>query len=80
MAGYVRTGGNAGGWTLWCADPRRKLGSSWGDRDSLLDIIRKFVFIAKEEKKDDKGKKYFSESLVFPRYHHVETVVRICRG
>jgi type I restriction enzyme R subunit len=47
------------------------------ERDSLLDIIHKFVFIAKEDKKDDKGKKYVSETLVFPRYHQLDSVRKL---
>ncbi|MDP1340770.1 type I restriction endonuclease subunit R, partial [Klebsiella variicola] len=39
------------------------------EKDSLLDILKRFVFVETEEKKDENGKKYFAESLIFPRYH-----------
>lgn len=36
-------------------------------KKSLLDIVQKFVFLKKEEHKDDKGKKRIKETLIFPR-------------
>ncbi|MDI3534516.1 MAG: type restriction enzyme subunit [Thermosediminibacterales bacterium] len=46
-------------------------------KDSLLDIVRKFVFIEKEEKKDEKGKKRIKETMIFPRYHQLDAVRKL---
>lgn len=44
------------------------------ERDSLLDILKRFVYLEKEEKKDENGKQYISETLIFPRYHQLASV------
>lgn len=50
----------------------------WDDifkKDSLLEIISKFVFIDKKEETDKKtGKKKVTESLIFPRYHQLDFI------
>lgn len=46
-------------------------------KDSLLDIVQKFVFLKKEELKDDKGKKHIKETLIFPRYHQLDAVRKL---
>lgn len=46
-------------------------------KDSLLDIVQKFVFLKKEEHKDDKGKKHIKETLIFPRYHQLDAVRKL---
>lgn len=50
----------------------------WEDilkKDSLLEIISKFVFIDKKEKKDKKtGKNKITEDLIFPRYHQLDFI------
>lgn len=46
-------------------------------KDSLLDIIKKFVFIQKEEKEDPEGNKYIDETVIFPRYHQLDAVRKI---
>ncbi|MDI6600951.1 MAG: type I restriction endonuclease [Thermoanaerobacteraceae bacterium] len=46
-------------------------------KDSLLDIVQKFIFIKKEELKDDKGKKHIKETLIFPRYHQLDAVRKL---
>ena len=38
-------------------------------KDSLMDILKKFVFIETQEKKDIDGNTYITETLIFPRYH-----------
>ncbi len=44
--------------------------------DSWLEIIGRFVHLQKEEFTVD-GKKYFKESMLFPRYHQLDVVRKI---
>lgn len=43
-------------------------------RDSLLDLIARFLHLDVEEKTTDDGKKVRKESLIFPRYHQLQAV------
>jgi len=43
-------------------------------RDSLLDLLARFVHLQIEEKRDDHGRKVKKETLIFPRYHQLEAV------
>ena len=43
-------------------------------RDSLLDILARFIHLQIEEKRDDQGRKVRVESMIFPRYHQLEAV------
>ncbi|MDC0406545.1 type I restriction endonuclease [Gammaproteobacteria bacterium] len=43
-------------------------------RDSLLDLLARFIHIQVEEKRDDAGRKVKKETLIFPRYHQLEAV------
>lgn len=43
-------------------------------RDSLLDLLARFIHIQVDEKRDDHGRKVKTESLIFPRYHQLEAV------
>jgi type I restriction enzyme R subunit len=43
-------------------------------RDSLLDLLARFVHLQVEEKHDDQGRKIKKETLIFPRYHQLEAV------
>lgn len=43
-------------------------------RDSLLDLLVRFVHLQIEEKRDDQGRKVRKETLIFPRYHQLEAV------
>ena len=43
-------------------------------RDSLLDILARFIHLQIEEKRDDQGRKVRAESMIFPRYHQLEAV------
>ena len=43
-------------------------------RDSLLDLLARFLHIDVEEKIADDGKKVRKESLIFPRYHQLQAV------
>lgn len=49
----------------------------WRDmlqRDSLLDLLARFLHLQTEERRDDEGRKYTKESMIFPRYHQLRTV------
>jgi len=43
-------------------------------RDSLLDLLARFLHLDVEEKTTDDGKKLRKESLIFPRYHQLQAV------
>ena len=43
-------------------------------RDSLLDILARFIHLQVEEKRDDRGNKVKAETMIFPRYHQLEAV------
>lgn len=53
----------------------------WEDifkKDTLLDLIGKFIFIeTKEEKNPDTGEKKIKETLIFPRYHQLDCIRKI---
>lgn len=43
-------------------------------RDSLLDLLARFLHLDVEEKVTEEGKKVRKESLIFPRYHQLQAV------
>ena len=43
-------------------------------RDSLLDLLARFLHLQIEEKRDDQGRKVKRETMVFPRYHQLQAV------
>lgn len=43
-------------------------------RDSLLDLLARFVHLQCDEKRDEQGRKVKTESLIFPRYHQLKAV------
>lgn len=43
-------------------------------RDSLLDILARFLHMQVEERYDEDGRKYKKESMIFPRYHQLQAV------
>lgn len=43
-------------------------------RDSLLDILARFIHLQIEEKRDDQGRKVKKETMIFPRYHQLQAV------
>ena len=47
--------------------------------ESTLEIIGRFVHLEKIEKTDVKGHKYYAETLIFPRFHQLDTVRRLIR-
>lgn len=46
-------------------------------KDSLMDILKRFVFIETKEKKDIDGNIYISENIIFPRYHQLDVVRKL---
>lgn len=46
-------------------------------RDSLLDLLARFLHLDVEEKTTDEGKKVRKESLIFPRHHQLQAVRRL---
>jgi type I restriction enzyme R subunit len=46
-------------------------------RDSLLDVLARFMHLQIEEKRDDQGRKVKVESMIFPRYHQLDSVRRL---
>ena len=47
-------------------------------RDSVLDLVQHFLHVVEDE--DDKGKKTGKRTLLFPRYHQLDTVRRLIRA
>ena len=44
------------------------------ERDSLLDLLARFLHLQSDEKRDDQGRKVKAETLIFPRYHQLQAV------
>ncbi len=52
----------------------------WDDiltKDSVLEIITKFMFIESMEKEDENGKKKTTETVIFPRYHQLDVLRKL---
>lgn len=52
----------------------------WEDiwtKDTVLEIVSRFLCLQKEEKIDANGKKRIEEKLIFPRYHQLDAVRRL---
>ncbi|MCY3787893.1 MAG: type I restriction endonuclease [Gemmatimonadetes bacterium] len=43
-------------------------------RDSLLDILARFMHLQIDVKRDDRGNKIKTETMIFPRYHQLDAV------
>ena len=43
-------------------------------RDSILDLLARFLHLQTEEKRTDEGRKVKKETMVFPRYHQLQAV------
>jgi type I restriction enzyme R subunit len=43
-------------------------------RDSLLDLLARFIHLQIDEKRDEFGRKVKMETMVFPRYHQLQAV------
>lgn len=62
-------------------DGKLKTHYVWEDvlsRDSLLEILDKFVYLKVDEEENDEGKIITKETLVFPRYHQRDAVKKCC--
>lgn len=49
----------------------------WEDilqKDNLIEILSKFVFVERTEKKDANGKTKKKENIIFPRYHQLDCI------
>ena len=44
------------------------------ERDSLLDLLARFIHLQVDEKRDERGRKVKVESMIFPRYHQLDAV------
>jgi len=67
--------GGAGNPPSWKSFSTAYLWEETWSRDSVLDLIQNFIQIVEEE--DDKGKKTGKKSLLFPRYHQLDSVRRL---
>ncbi|PKQ10842.1 MAG: type I restriction endonuclease subunit R [Alphaproteobacteria bacterium HGW-Alphaproteobacteria-1] len=43
-------------------------------RDSLLDLLARFIHLQVEDRRDDQGRRVKKETMIFPRYHQLEAV------
>ena len=43
-------------------------------RDSLLDLLARFIHLQIDEKRDEHGRKVKTESMILPRYHQLQAV------
>jgi type I restriction enzyme R subunit len=43
-------------------------------RDSLLDLLARFIHLQIDEKRDEQGRTVKTESMIFPRYHQLQAV------
>jgi type I restriction enzyme R subunit len=49
-------------------------------RDSLLDLLARFVHLQVNERRDDQGRKIKTEAMIFPRYHQLQAVRMLVEG
>lgn len=53
----------------------------WEDiltKDTLLDLLSKFIYVERREEKDeDTGKKVSHETVIFPRYHQLDLIRKL---
>ena len=62
-------------------EDRYSVSYMWEDiltKDTILDLISKFIFIERKETMDDlTGKKKHSETIIFPRYHQLDLIRKL---
>ena len=46
-------------------------------RDSLLDLLARFIHLQIEDKHDEQGRKIKKETMIFPRYHQLRAVRKL---
>ncbi|WP_071188323.1 hypothetical protein [Trichormus sp. NMC-1] len=44
----------------------------FNDAVGLLDLLARFLHLQTEEKRDDDGRKFKKETMIFPRYHQLK--------
>ena len=44
------------------------------ERDSLLDLLARFIHLEVNEKRDNRGRMVKNETMIFPRYHQLDAV------
>ena len=77
--------GNGNGVTAGAGNPvfedKYSVSYMWEDiltKDTILDLISKFIFVEVKEKVDEEnGKVKRSENLIFPRYHQLDVIRKI---
>lgn len=77
--------GNGEGVTAGAGNPafedKYSVSYMWEDiltKDTILDLISKFIFVETKERVDDKtGKIKRSENLIFPRYHQLDVIRKV---
>jgi type I restriction enzyme, R subunit len=72
--------GNNGGKGNPQVEGKLKTHYVWEDvlsRDSLLEILDKFVYLIVDEEEDDEGNIKTKETLIFPRYHQRDAVKKV---
>lgn len=77
--------GNGEGMTAGAGNPafedKYSVSYMWEDilkKDTVLDLISKFIFVEVKERVDDQtGKVKSSENLIFPRYHQLDVIRKI---
>lgn len=72
--------GNNGGKGNPVVEGKIKTHYLWEDllsRESLLEILDKFVYVKLDEEEDDEGKIKKKETLIFPRYHQRDAVTKV---
>lgn len=62
-------------------EDRYSVSYMWEDiltKDTILDLISKFIFIERKEEEDElTGKKKHKETLIFPRYHQLDLIRKL---
>lgn len=46
-------------------------------KDSILDLINKFIFIERKEEEDEDGKTKIKETIIFPRFHQLDLIRKL---
>jgi type I restriction enzyme, R subunit len=46
-------------------------------KDSLLDLLARFIHLQIEDRRDDQGRKVKKETMIFPRYHQLRAVRKL---
>ena len=44
------------------------------ERDSLVDLLARFLHLQTEQRRDDQGRRVRKEAMIFPRYHQLQAV------